>query len=186
MLPLIPGDFVSSDGSRLIRSLTTREQLFSHGFTLGNCLSKGYAFVYLHKGSGGTTFIVGVFENGTEKPLSTAEIAVKRYPEILTYDLVVRQHTAKLNSQPSASCTLAIEELMTYCRTPDIRRRLEHAWQLIRHGARLYRRDGKIEIDSTMRTALMRTLGDDVYECLFARILDLSVPGAGNRLRHLS
>lgn len=171
MWPLIPFDFVSSDCTRVIRPLTTHPSLFSHGFALHNCLGKGYAFRYLRKGSKGTSFIVGVYENGTEIPCSTAEIAVKHYVGTLTYDLVVVQHTAELNRIPSASCAQAIEELMVYCRKPMVRRYLEHAWQLIHNRARPRRWSSTLEIDSTMTTALKRTIGDEGYNNLLAKCL---------------
>jgi hypothetical protein len=65
MWPLIPADFVSSDGARLVRPLGTLGELTAHGAALANCLGWGYATRYLCKSSQGTTFIVGLFDAAT-------------------------------------------------------------------------------------------------------------------------
>jgi len=173
MWPLIPGDFAASSGRRRIRPLTTYGELTTHGTALGNCLGRGYATRYLSKGPQGTDFVVGVFEYATGTPCSTAEIALKRYPETHSYDLVLVQHTAEENTEPSPDCAEALGELLRYCRSPAIRRHLEDGWRLI--GARgawnTWQRADPVDPLATVRAALRGCLGDQTYDNLLEETL---------------
>ena len=84
---------------------------------------------------------------------------------------MIAQHTANKNAEPSPSCTRAIEELMRYRRSPEVRGHLKEGWRQIAVRARPRPRGGQVEIDSPTRVALRRTLGDQVYKGLLAEIV---------------
>lgn len=131
MLPLIPGDFISHDRTRIVRPLITTFQLRIHGNALRNCLRSSYAEDYLRRGSTGMTFIVGTFDTCTGKALSTAEIQVNSRARGPTYVFLVKEHTAVANRAPSRRCVEAILELRRYCQTDEIRAHLEGNWRKI-------------------------------------------------------
>ena len=168
MWPLIPADYVSKDGSRAVKPLTTRSQLSSHGSKLANCLGGTFTFRYLRKGQRGTVFIVGLFEADTGIPRSTAEIAIRFGRERLNHDFVVKQHTAFENRKPSLQCIGAMEELIQYCRTPEVRKHLEKGWLLIAEAKRLHRRQVRKQIDSAVTAALQQALKEGEYDDLLA------------------
>lgn len=172
MWPLIPADFVSSDGARLVRPLGTLGELTAHGAALANCLGWGYATRYLYKSSQGTTFIVGLFDAATGVPCSTAEIALRRYPATHTYDLAVVQHSAENNAKPSPGCIQAVAELLRHCRSAEVRRHLEQGWWILatRSGQR-GRRTREVEGQATARMALRQCLGEETYDALLAEVL---------------
>jgi hypothetical protein len=172
MWPLIPADFVSSDGARLVRPLGTLGELTAHGAALANCLGWGYATRYLCKSSQGTTFIVGLFDAATGAPCSTAEIALRLYTATHTYDLAVVQHTAGNNAKPSPGCIEAVAELLRHCRGAEVRRHLEEGWWILstRSGQR-GRRTREVEGQATARMALRQCLGEETYDALLAEVL---------------
>ena len=92
--PLIPRDFVSADGTRVVTPLTSRAQLTAHGESIVNCLAGGTRERYLRKGKNGRLFILGILDAKTRRPCSTAEISASFGSERLCYKLEVKQHTA--------------------------------------------------------------------------------------------
>lgn len=163
LLPLIPADFTSNDGTRLIRPLSTSSQLRFHGLELKNCLSGG-GIPYIRGGSKGTNFIVGVFEKSTGDALSTAEIAVKRTKGLPRYKFVVKQHTAKRNMRPMPKCARAIAELLRFCCTDEVRAYLEDNWRNIQKRYRAHRGTWQLELDALTTAALRRTISDSEYD----------------------
>jgi hypothetical protein len=172
MWPLIPADFVSSDGTRVVRPLITYEALTNHGTALANCLGRSYAFRYLRQGAQGTTFVLGLFDAATGSPCSTAEVVVKRYAETHSYGLIIAQHTAKENADPSPACIQAMDELLRCCREGDVRRHLEQGWRLLSaRRSRRIRHHNQAEDLVTVRMALRQCLGDQTYDELLEELL---------------
>lgn len=169
MWPLIPAHFISSDGTRMMRPLTTLIELEEHGTALRNCLGKGYAGRYIRKGSNGLTFIIGVYETEIGAPCSTAEFILKYRQGMLTHELSVVQHTARENTKPSAPCAKAVDELIHYCYSGNVRRHLEKGWRLIAKRNRPHPRCDQVEINSEIKTALKQALGVHIYEEMLAK-----------------
>lgn len=172
LLPLLPRDFVSSDGSRVIRGLTTEAQLAEHGRDLGICLAGVQRHHYLAACRHGQRFIVGIFEAVTGAPLSTVDIVIRRDPKTGIDEPMVAQHTARENQEPSPTCRRAVAELLRHCCRPEV---IAHLQQ----GRRLLRRDGRTQMTrlreqtdaatlAADRAALQATLGDGVYDDLVA------------------
>jgi hypothetical protein len=172
LLPLLPRDFISSDGSRVIRALTTEAQLAEHGRALGICLAGVQRYYYLAACRHGQRFIVGIFEAATGAPLSTVDIVIRRDAKTNIDEPMVAQHTARENQEPSPTCLRAVAELLRHCRRPEV---ITHLQQ----GRRLLRRDGRTQMTrlreqadaatrAADRAALQATLGDRVYDDLVA------------------
>ncbi|MBT8443328.1 MAG: hypothetical protein KJO13_01195 [Gammaproteobacteria bacterium] len=163
MLPLIPDEFLSSDGARLVRPLTTSVQLRHQGLELRNCLASCYASHYVREGSAGKVFIVGVFSPGSGKALSTAEIAVVPQYQKPTDKFVVKQHSAKADRRPSPLCKRALRELLRYCETEGIRKHLEESWEEIRNRRRAEQHKNDLQERMAVPRALKEVLGDQAY-----------------------
>lgn len=163
MLPLIPEDFITSDRSRIVRCLVTAPQLRRHGFELKNCLRSGYATRYVRQGSLGTVFIVGTFCPGSGDALSTAEIAVTLHTRKLTYKFVIKQHTALANRRPSPRCKRAIQELLSYCESEEIRDYLADSWRELGNRISAGRRKNELEISMVATRAVKEILGERLY-----------------------
>jgi hypothetical protein len=167
MWPLIPSDYISQDGRRIARPLTSYWALRTHGQALSNCLGTSMTNRYLGKGRQGKTFIIGIL-NRNESPRSTAEIVVSVGKERVGYEFEVRQHTAKRNRGPSLRCKRAIGELLAHCHTPDVRRHIERGWKLIDDSKTMAHRRIRKPADWTVVDAMKATIGHDQYR----RILD--------------
>jgi hypothetical protein len=170
MLPLIPEDLMSNDGKRIVRPLVTASQLRRHGFELKNCLRSGYATRYVRQGSLGTIFIIGTFCAGTGEALSTAEIAAVLHTRKLTYKFVIKQHTALANRRPSPRCKRAIQDLLSYCETEEIREYLEDSWHQLGKRIGEGRRKNELEINLVVTRAVKEILGEHVYNEALSRL----------------
>jgi hypothetical protein len=169
ILPLIPGEFVSRDGSRIVRPMTTSLQLVFHGIELSNCLASD-SERYMRKGSRGTNFIVGVFDKDTGKPVSTAEISVRRSKDSTKYHFLLKQHTARRNCERSPQCARVIKELLRYCQTDGVRTHLQDSWKQIRHHRGVYKRVQQSEIQEIITRALRRTITEEIYDQMVATL----------------
>lgn len=169
IMPLIPREYVSRDGTRIIRPMTTSLQLMFHGLELNNCLASDSQH-YMRKGSRGTNFIVGIFDKDSGKPVSTAEISVRRSKGAAKYHFLLKQHTARNNNERSPQCARAIKELLSYCQTDEIRTYLQESWKQIRHHRVVYKRVQQSEIHEILTRALRRTVTDVIYDELLATL----------------
>ena len=110
--PLLPGEFVSGDKSRIVVPLADRQALRAHGRAVVNCLGGSHLDYYAAACGRGQTFIVGVLEARSRRPLSTAEVRATR-PTLSGRTAVgVVQHTAAHNAPPSAACRDAVAEVI--------------------------------------------------------------------------
>ena len=172
MWPLMPCDYRSKDGTRVVRALTSKSQLQAHGSLLSNCLNGVWVNRYLIKGREGRFFIVGILDAETGRPCSTAEIVASVSRERLGYKLSVRQHTAKQNTKPSPRCAKALKEVLEHCRTPVVRGHIAHGWRLIDEHRALKKRRIKEQLDSLATTAMQRAIGEQEYQGLLRRVRD--------------
>jgi hypothetical protein len=173
LMPLIPEDFVSSDGATRVTSLTTDRQLRTHGRRMRNCLRSSSARQVARQATVGTLFIVGLYDAQSGRPLSTAEIKVIPNRETGTYRLVTKQHTAMANRPPSRRCHYALGEFLHYCHTDDVRDHLKTGWRKL---ARLHEQNGMQPVN--LPTALRCTLGDELYEELLGQVRETSDSGS--------
>lgn len=170
MLPLIPEDYVTTQGDRLVRPLTTAHELRSHGIKLRNCLRNRYTDDALRKGATGRLFIIGTFDPGTKKALSTVEIKVAPTREKLTHRFIITQHTAMANRKPSPPCRQAIQELLQFCQTAKIQKYLADNWRRINNAQSGGLRSMDHEESVEVTRALKQVMGEDVYRDLVDRI----------------
>jgi hypothetical protein len=168
--PLIPRDFVSADGARVVTPLTSRAQLTAHGESIVNCLAGRTRETYLRKGKHGRLFIVGILDATTRRPCSTAEISARFGSERLGYKLEVRQHTAKRNFRPSQQCSKALTEVLAYCRTPEVSNHLERGWKSIAARRELKARQIKEHLDALPLQALKQTISESEVSSLLQRV----------------
>lgn len=172
LMPLVPEDFFSSDGTTRVAALTTDRQLHAHGTRMRNCLRFGSARQVTRQGAIGTVFIVGIYDARSGKALSTAEIRVAGNRETGAYQLITKQHTAVANRQPSARCIGALREFLLHCQTEAVREHLRNSWRKLRH-----LRGGNGAQPVNLPAALRRTLGEQVYAELLGSIRKTSDAG---------
>jgi hypothetical protein len=108
--PLLPGEFVSSDKSRIVVPLADRQALRTHGRAVVNCLGGSHLEFYAAACGGGQTFILGVLEAPSRRPLSTAEVRATRLTLTGRTGVRVVQHTAAHNEAPGRACREALAE----------------------------------------------------------------------------
>jgi hypothetical protein len=159
LLALAPGDFISADGSIRVTSLCTAYQFFQHGKKIRNCLRTTSVASMARRKRPGTVFVIGLFDVGSGKPLSTAEIHAHPLNNHTQYRLCVRQHTGKANVQPSEPCARVLKEFLSYCRTKEVRQHLLDNWQALRRG-------GVVEAKPLVNlpVAPSSTLGEQAYD----------------------
>lgn len=116
--PLLPEDYVSRDGQRRIRTLTTVRSLMQHGQALRTCLAGDQLSAFAEACRRGTAYVLGIFEARSGAPLSTAEIRVIAEGPSLRFRL--QQHTGSRNAAPTAECRAAVAEVMELLSTPRI------------------------------------------------------------------
>ena len=108
--PLLPGEFVSGDRSRIVVPLADRQALRAHGRAVVNCLGGSHLDHYAAACGRGQTFIVGVLEARSRRPLSTAEVRATRPTLSGRTEVRVVQHTAAHNAAPGRACRDAVAE----------------------------------------------------------------------------
>lgn len=161
LMPLVPEDFISSDGMTRVTALTTTRQLRTHGTRMRNCLRHRSARGVAGEAAIGTVFIVGLFDAHSGKALSTAEIKIVPDREAGAYRLITKQHTAVLNREPSRQCDNAFREFLLHCQSDDVRKHLKNGWKKIRQSRGV---SGMQAVN--LPAALRCTLGEQVYEGL--------------------
>ena len=164
MNPLLPSDFRSSDGLRVIRSLTTDKALSEHGAAVNNCLAQ-----YEHRGRyeaqcrNSDRYVLGICEASTGEPRSTAYLTVSVLGKIN-----VIEHSGANNAEPSDTCTAALCDLLDYLET-DRFRRWVRAQHMRRSGPTVFRRTPSMP-DPTVPSAIRRAIGDAAYAGLVTEI----------------
>ncbi len=108
--PLLPGELVSGDRSRIVVSLADRPALRAHGRAVVNCLGGSHLEYYAAACGRGQTFIVGTLDAASRRPLSTAEVRITRPTIVGRTEVRVVQHTAAHNAAPSRACRDAVAE----------------------------------------------------------------------------
>ena len=165
LLPLVPEDFVSSEGTTRVTALTTDRELRMHGTRMRNCLRSSSARSIARCGASGTMFIVGLYDVASDKALSTAEIKVARNRETGLYRLVTKQHTAWANRRPSWRCVRTLREFLLHCQSEEIREHLKKSWEKL---GRLRQENGTRPVN--VPAALRCTLGEQVYDELLSGV----------------
>jgi hypothetical protein len=161
--PLLPGDYVSADGSRIVVSLTTRHALRRQGTALQNCLGNAHLAAYAAACRRGGTFIVAVLDAAMRAPLSTAAVHVSRSLATGTVTVRLAEHTGLRNAPPSASCGLAVREVLALARTSSYQQHLREVMRAIAARDRdelAGRRQARL---LPLRLAVRRTLGEQRY-----------------------
>ena len=156
LLPLVPQDYVASDGRTRVTALTTDRELRTHG---SRCKI-------------GSVFIVGLYDVPSDRPLSTAEIRTFSNRKPSEYRLYTRQHTAAANRRPSARCVRVLRDFLRYCHTDEVREHLLSNWRSVQGCAG---REHRQPVDAP--AALRRALGDNTYDGLLSRIRDTNKSG---------
>ena len=163
LMPLVPEDFISSDGMTRVTALTTTRQIRTHGARMRNCLRHRSARGVASKAAIGTVFIVGLYDAHVGKALSTAEIKVVPDRQAGAYRLITKQHTAFANRKPSRRCQSTLREFLHHCQSDDVRKHLKNGWKKIRQ---LRGESGTQPVD--LPAALRCTLGEQFYDGLVA------------------
>ena len=162
--PLLPGEYLSSDGSRIVVSLDSRQALLEQGRAVVNCLGNSHLGHYSAACARGDAFIVALLHAPTRTPLSTAEVRVRRLTLRGRLEARVAQHTAERNAPPSLACRDALAEAIMLLGT-------EEGQEHLRRGARALaaRRRGdaqlRREVDLLpVRLAVKRTVGETRFD----------------------
>ena len=164
MNPLLPADFRSLDGLRVVRSLTTDKALSEHGLAMNNCLGH-----QVHRGRyeahcrNSDRYVLGIFDALTGKSRSTVYMEVSVLGKIN-----VIEHSGVGNAEPSGTCTAALCDLLDYLETDRFRRwlRVQH---MRRFGPRVFRRTPSMP-DPAHQSAIRRAIGDAVFAALVAKL----------------
>ncbi len=168
--PLLPGEYVSGDRSRIVVPLTTLLALQRHGEALRNCLGSSHLAGYASECLRGGTFIVAVLDSGTRLPLSAAAFHVNRPLASGTAAVRLAEHTAKRNEPPSPLCTLAVREVLALVRTSAYQQHLRDGFRAIAERNRDPTGAGRQATRLPMRLAVMRIVGDDRYAELLRQV----------------
>jgi hypothetical protein len=172
LLPLVPEDFISSDGMTRVTALTTTRQLRTHGTRMRNCLRHRSTRGVASKAAIGTVFIVGLYDAHFGKPLSTAEIKIVPDREAGAYRLITKEHTAFANRAPTRRCQCALREFLHHCQSDDVREHLKSNWKKIRQS-----RGESGTQPVNLPAALRCTLGEQFYEGLVSSSANRTVQG---------
>ena len=165
LMPLVPEDFVSADGTTRVTPLCTDRELRAHGARMRNCLRSTSAFSVARLSRLGTVFIVGLYDVHSGKALSTAEIRAVPARQGTAYRLVTEQHTASANRTPSSRCIDTLQQFLCHSRSEEVRAHLTEQWRALRHlGITDY------APPTPSPRALRNTLGEQVYESLLGRV----------------
>jgi hypothetical protein len=166
--PLLPGEVLSGDRSRLVVPLDSRQALLAHGRAVVNCLGGSHLNHYAAACGRGDAFILGVLEAGSRRPLSTAEVRAQRLTLIGRTEVRLVQHTAAHNAAPSRACRDAVAEAVALLGTAggqDHLRRGARALAARRRGdAQLLREFDLLPV----RQAVRATIGDRRFDELAA------------------
>jgi hypothetical protein len=158
--PLLPNDFVSVDGSRIVQPLVERGALDRHGGALDICLTADYLAPMHVDATNAAHFILGLINVAKSAPVSTAEIRVSRSLRDGRFHTEVLQHTGYRNRPPSRACATALAEALAVVRAPVGQAHLEVAFRAMRERAHLTRAEADRRAErALLDDVLTRTLG---------------------------
>jgi TPR repeat protein len=177
--PLLPGDYVSGDRSRIVVPLTTPKELQRHGEALRICLGDSHLAGYASACLRGNTFIAAVLDAGTRLPLSTAAFHVSRPPTSGSAAVRLLEHTARHNELPSPRCALAVREVLALARTSAYQQHLRDGFRAIAERSRDPIDGGRQATRLPMRLAVKRIVGEERY----AELLRLAVESRAGEIR---
>lgn len=164
--PLLPEEYLSSDGSRIVVPLRNRQELLRQGRALANCLGTSHIGQYSAACAEGNTFLVSIIDARLRLPLSTAEVRIKRPAIPGLQRILVAQHTAAHNAPPTPACRAALREAIASLGTEAGRRHIRHG-----HKALAARRgDARTLKVEAERRAVQRTIGEGRYAELLRQI----------------
>jgi len=168
--PLLPGEFVSSDRSRIVLSLADRQALRAHGRAVINCLGGTHLEYYAAACGRGQTFILGVLEAQSRRPLSTAEVRATRPTLTGRTKVRVVQHTAAHNDPPGRACRAAVAEAIALFATDGGQEHLRRGARALaakRHGdVRLRREFDLLPVCQAVKTAVGGKRFDELVAAL--------------------
>ena len=120
-------------------------------------------------------FIIGLYEVGSGKALSTAEIRAFPGRNYKTYHFVTKQHTGKANSNPSPQCTRTLREFLDHCQSDEVREHLLTNWKALRGPG--ISETGR---QANLPVALRSTLGGQAYAGLVTSIRETDQERSGD------
>ncbi len=168
--PLLPGELLSADRSRLVVPLDDRQALLAHGRAVVNCLGGSHLERYSAACRRGATFILGVLDARSRRPLSTAEVHARRLTLAGRIEVDLVQHTAARNAPPGRACRHAVAEAIALLAT-------QAGQEHLRRGARALavRRRGDAQLQREfdllpVRQAVRRSLGERRFDELAAQL----------------
>jgi len=165
LVPLVPEDLVSADGTTPVAPLCIDRELRAQGARMLNCLRSTSASSVARHGPLGTMFMVGIYDVHTGKALSTVEIRAVSAHRGKAYRLFIEQHTASANRTPSRRRPDTPQKFLRHCRSEEVRADLTEQWRILRH---LSVTDYAPPAPSPR--ALSNTLGEQVYEGLLRSV----------------
>ena len=168
--PLLPGEFVSGDRSRIVVSLADRQALRAHGRAVANCLGGTHLEYYAAACGGGQTFILGVLEAQSRRPLSTVEVRATRPTLTGRTKVRVVQHTAAHNAPPGHACRDAVAEAIALFATDGGQEHLRRGARALaakRHGDAQLRREFAL---LPVRQAVKAAVGGKRFDELIAAL----------------
>lgn len=172
-LPLFPGQFTSSDMSRDLIPLRSKEALVQTGEALSVCLARSEASKYARRCAAGKSFLVAVTVAGTQRTLSLIEVALKPGEMDSDFFPVVVQHKAHRDAEPAAACRRAADELLSLCRTEAVQKHLRTGLAILAEVAER-KRSGALRAahQRSLESALRATLGAEIYNLLISQQRD--------------
>ncbi len=170
-LPLLPAETLSAEGTRIAAPLTSRAALQRHGEAMDNCLEAMLLDSYVADCAAAKTFVLGILDATTRKPVSTAEVGLRRQPRTGRIEAHVVQHTAQSNAPPSASCRRALAEAIAAVGSDAVQQHLAAGLLILRQRRVLGETRAKEEGERMLLgEALAQTLGVAVLEELAAGV----------------
>jgi hypothetical protein len=175
--PLLPNDYICSDGSRRVTCLTTRESLRQFGQAMNNCLRNEELFFTAGRQN---RFVLGIVDAVTNEPRSAAEIGVWTSSVSTSPRLRLMQHTAWSNSAAALDCRRAISETLALFDQPEYER---HLANVLSDNEQRNRNPLALNYVTQLepeRRALQRSLGEEVLEALVKRCVRAADPSNVN------
>lgn len=167
--PLFPGEFISSDGSRRVVTLTEAKDFRVHAQLLKICLWSKPA--YMARCRQGKSFVLAFLDMASGAPQSTADISLVHHVSEHRWSLQVIEHTGPSNKPVTDQCARALTEALGYCNNMEVRRHIERGQQLIsdieREGTVWARRQADI---AQFAPVLHAALGNEVYETALRQV----------------
>ena len=165
--PLLSSELVSTDGTRRVCPLVTREALRAEGRALEICIGEN-AEQYTAECTSGKVFILGIVEAVSGDARSTAEIYASRTLRG-RLDLLVVQHRSRRNGTPSPLCIRALQEALAHARSASGQEHLEAGMAIARRLGDLGHVGAKREAEwILLAEAFAQTLGVAAWETILS------------------